>query len=175
LSLLASPLAFVDLETTGTIATRDRITEIAIVTFDGERTERWSQLLNPEAAIPPFVEQLTGISNAMVADQPVFADIAEEVLQRLQGHIFVAHNARFDYGFLKNEFKRLGLTFRATVLCTLKLSRQLFPQFAKHNLDCLIERHQISVGDRHRALTDADAIYQFWCDLQATLPAKPYR
>jgi DNA polymerase-3 subunit epsilon len=172
LSLLASPLAFVDLETTGTIATRDRITEIAIVTFDGERTERWSQLLNPEAAIPSFVEQLTGISNAMVADQPVFADVAEEVLQRLQGHIFVAHNARFDYGFLKNEFKRLGLTFRATVLCTLKLSRQLYPQFAKHNLDCLIERHQISVGDRHRALTDADAIYQFWCDLQATLPAE---
>jgi len=171
LTLLVRPLAFVDLETTGTIAIRDRITEIAIVTFDGEKVERWSQLLNPETPIPPFVEQLTGISDAMVANQPKFADLMDEILERLQGHIFVAHNARFDYGFLKNECKRLEQSFRATVLCTLKLSRKLFPQFAKHNLDSIMERYQITgEGERHRALCDADAIYQFWRALEMSLP-----
>ncbi len=156
------PFAFVDLETTGATATRDRITEIAIVSFDGRKSHAWSQLINPEARIPAFIEQLTGISNAMVCDQPRFADVAEEVLARLAGHIFVAHNARFDYGFLKNEFKRLGIPFRATVLCTVKLSRTLFPQYAKHGLDSLIARHDIVVAERHRALADADAIFQFW-------------
>lgn len=167
MSKLATPLAFVDLETTGTIAERDRITEIAIIRYDGEHTERWSQLLNPETAIPPFVEQLTGISQAMVADQPVFADVAEQIQQLLRGHMLVAHNARFDYGFLKNEFRRLGMSYRAPVLCTLKLSRKLFPQFVKHNLDSIIERHHIVVGERHRAMTDADALLQFWLALQA--------
>ncbi|MFZ6687745.1 exonuclease domain-containing protein [Undibacterium sp. SXout11W] len=171
LTLLARPLAFVDLETTGTIATRDRITEIAILTFDGEKVERWSQLLNPETPIPPFVEQLTGISDAMVADQPKFADVIDEILRRLNGHIFVAHNARFDYGFLKNECKRLEKSYRSTVLCTLKLSRKLFPQFAKHNLDSIMERHHIvAEGERHRAMCDTDAIYQFWCALVSNLP-----
>lgn len=171
LTPLARPLAFVDLETTGTIATRDRITEIAIVTYDGIKVERWSQLLNPETPIPPFVEQLTGISDGMVAGQPTFAQVMDDVLQRLDGHIFVAHNARFDYGFLKNECKRLERSFRSTVLCTLKLSRKLFPQFAKHNLDSIMERHHITgEGDRHRALCDADAIYQFWRALETSLP-----
>ncbi|MFZ6773469.1 exonuclease domain-containing protein [Undibacterium sp. SXout7W] len=163
------PLAFVDLETTGPTVTKDRITEIAIITWDGEKKEVWSSLLNPEVAIPPFIEQLTGISNSMVADQPLFAELADEIAARLQGHIFVAHNARFDYGFLKNAFKRVDINFRATVLCTVKLSRQLYPQFHKHNLDSLIERHRIQVGARHRALSDTDAIYQFWQSIQATI------
>ncbi|WP_222610956.1 3'-5' exonuclease family protein [Undibacterium curvum] len=166
MSKFATPLAFVDLETTGTIATRDRITEIAIIRFDGAHIERWSQLINPETQIPPFVEQLTGISNAMVADQPLFAELAPQILAQLQGHMLVAHNARFDYGFLKNEFRRLEMSYRAPVLCTLKLSRKLFPQFVKHNLDSIIERHQIVVGERHRAMTDADALLQFWQALQ---------
>jgi DNA polymerase-3 subunit epsilon len=171
LSLPAYPFAFVDLETTGATITRDRITEIAIVSFDGTTSHRWSQLVNPQARIPPFIEQLTGISNEMVSDQPVFADIAAEVLARLEGHVFVAHNARFDYGFLKNEFKRLDLTFRATVLCTVKLSRALFPEHHKHNLDSLITRHALVVSARHRALADAEAIFQFWQMAQSEFPA----
>ena len=173
MTLLASPLAFLDLETTGTIATRDRILEIAIVSFDGEQVQRWSQLLNPECSIPAFVEQLTGITADMVVAEPQFATLAAEILQRLQGHVLVAHNARFDYSFLKNEFKRAGLPFRSTVLCSLKLSRLLFPQYSKHNLDSLMERHQLEVvGQRHRALTDAEAVYQFWRRLEETMPAQ---
>ena len=120
------PLAFVDLETTGATATADRVTEIGIVEVDEDGSVReWQQLVNPGTRIPPFIEQLTGISNAMVADAPPFAAVADETLRRLEGRLFIAHNARFDYGFLKNEFKRLGITFRAPVLCTVKLSRTL--------------------------------------------------
>lgn len=155
-------LAFVDLETTGATATADRITEIGIVEVDELGVREWSCLVNPGTSISGFIERLTGISNAMVADAPSFEDLADEVRKRLEGRLFIAHNARFDYGFLKNEFKRAGQDFRATVLCTVKLSRKLFPQHAKHNLDSLIERHGLVVSSRHRALGDARLIHQFW-------------
>lgn len=157
------PLAFVDLETTGATATIDRITEIGIVEVDADGTVReWQQLVNPGMRIPPFIEQLTGISNAMVANAPPFAEVAGEALRRLEGRLFIAHNARFDYGFLKNEFQRLGIAFRAPVLCTVKLSRTLFPEHKRHNLDSLIERHDLQAEARHRALADAQLIHQFW-------------
>src|SRR5574343_233075 len=157
------PLAFVDLETTGAPATHDRITEIGIIAVDDDGTVReWQQLVNPGMRIPPFIEQLTGISDDIVADAPPFEAIAGETLKRLEGRLFIAHNARFDYGFLKNEFKRLGITFRASVLCTVKLSRTLFPEHKRHNLDSLIERHELQAEARHRALADAQLIHQFW-------------
>lgn len=157
------PLAFIDLETTGATATADRITEIGIVEVDADGTVReWQQLVNPGQPIPPFIEQLTGISNAMVAAAPPFEAVADEVLRRLEGRLFIAHNARFDYGFIKNEFKRLGVAFRAPVLCTVKLSRTLFPEHKRHNLDSLIERHGLKADARHRALADAQLIHQFW-------------
>jgi DNA polymerase-3 subunit epsilon len=106
----------------------------------------WSTLVNPGTPISSFIESLTGISNAMVAERAAFEDVAERGLARLEGRLFIAHNARFDYGFLKNEFKRAGLDFRATVLCTVKLSRKLFPQHPRHNLDSLIERHGLQVS-----------------------------
>lgn len=159
----ARPLAFVDLETTGATATHDRITEIGIVEVDADGSVReWQQLVNPGMRIPPFIEQLTGISNDMVADAPPFEAVAVEAIKRLEGRLFIAHNARFDYGFLKNEFKRLGITFRASVLCTVKLSRALFPEHKRHNLDSLIERHGLHAEARHRALADAQLIFQFW-------------
>ena len=160
-------LAFVDLETTGATATADRITEIGIVEVDEHGVREWSCLVNPGTPISGFIERLTGISNAMVADAPPFAEVAAEVMARLAGRLFIAHNARFDYGFLKNEFKRLGLDFRATVLCTVKLSRKLFPQHAKHNLDSLIQSHDLTVSSRHRALGDARLIHQFWSRIGA--------
>jgi DNA polymerase-3 subunit epsilon len=162
-------LAFVDLETTGATATADRITEIGIVEVDENGVREWSCLVNPGTPISGFIERLTGISNAMVADAPPFANVAEEVKERLEGRLFIAHNARFDYGFLKNEFKRAGHDFRATVLCTVKLSRKLFPQHAKHNLDSLIARHDLTVSSRHRALGDARLIHQFWTRVQAEI------
>ncbi|HRE19078.1 MAG TPA: 3'-5' exonuclease, partial [Rhodocyclaceae bacterium] len=106
---LERPLVFVDLETTGATAETDRITEIGIVTVSGDHVSEWSQLVQPEISISPFIQQLTGISDAMVADAPRFADIADEVKRRLEGHIFLAHNARFDFGFLRQEFRRLGM------------------------------------------------------------------
>lgn len=157
------PLVFVDLETTGATASSDRITEIGIVEVDADGSVReWQQLVNPGIPIPPFIEQLTGISNQMVANAPPFAKVAEETLKRLQGRLFIAHNARFDYGFLQQEFKRLGITFRGSVLCTVKLSRALYPEHKRHNLDSLIERHNLIAEARHRALADAQLIHQFW-------------
>ena len=107
------------------------------------------------------IQALTGISNAMVATAPRFADIASEVATRIAGCVFVAHNARFDYGFLKHEFGRLGQAFTAKVLCTVKLSRRLFTDSARHNLDSLIERHRLPSHDRHRALGDARILWAF--------------
>ncbi|MCF7999962.1 MAG: 3'-5' exoribonuclease [Methylovulum sp.] len=156
------PLAFVDLETTGGSATKDRIIEIAMVLVDDDGVREWSQLIQPQIRIPLFIEQLTGISNAMVANAPDFDAVAAEVDALLQGRLFIAHNARFDYGFLKNEFKRLGMLFKPQVLCTVKLSRTLYPQYERHNLDSLISRHQLQTKQRHRALADAQLIYQFW-------------
>lgn len=165
-------LAFVDLETTGGSAIKDRITEIGIIVVDEYGVREWNQLINPEIRIPGYIEQLTGITNGMVRDAPVFAQVAEQVADLLQSHLFIAHNARFDYGFLKNEFKRLGRPFQSSVLCTVKLSRALFPEHQRHNLDSLIERYQLTVTDRHRALADAKVIWQFWQLLTDQIPTE---
>ncbi|MBK6741916.1 MAG: 3'-5' exoribonuclease [Hydrogenophilales bacterium] len=158
-------LAFVDLETTGANPMQDLITEVGIVTVTDGEVSTWNTLVNPGCRIPVFIQRLTGISDAMVADAPTFDALADTIQARLHGYTFIAHNARFDYGFLKNEFKRLGRRFQADVVCTVKLSRKLYPEHYKHNLDSLIERHGLSVGDRHRALADAEAIWQFWCQV----------
>ncbi|MEN9559584.1 MAG: hypothetical protein RLZZ502_795 [Pseudomonadota bacterium] len=162
MNLLTPPFAFVDIETTGSNATRDAVTEVAVIRYDGEHTERWVSLVNPQVPIPPFITALTGIHDDMVCTAPSFAEIAKDLAAMLAGHVFVAHNARFDYGFLKNEFKRVGIDFRAPVMCTVKLSRALYPLEKKHNLDSIVARHQINMDGRHRALADTEAIYQFW-------------
>lgn len=159
-------LAFVDLETTGATATADRITEVGIVEVDEGGVREWSSLVNPGTRISEFIERLTGISNDMVAAAPAFADLADEIAGRLEGRLFIAHNVHFDYGFLKNEFRRAGRRFQAPTLCTVKLSRRLFPEHRKHSLETLIQRHGLAVEARHRALADARAIYQFWCRAQ---------
>ena len=159
-----------DLETTGATASHDRITEIGIILVDAHGVEEWSSLVNPETRISVFIESLTGISNEMVADAPRFGDLASRVHKMLEGRIFVAHNARFDYAFLKQSFLREGIDFSAKTLCTVKLSRRLYPGHPKHNLDTLIERHGLKASGRHRALADAQLIYQFWYKIQATIP-----
>lgn len=163
----ALPIAFVDLETTGGNAIHDRITEIGIVEVGPDGVSEWSSLVNPECSISPAIQSLTGISNDMVADAPTFSGLAKEVHMRLEGRVFVAHNARFDYGFLKQSLAREGYAFRPTVLCTVKLSRHLFPHYPKHNLDALIERHGLFADARHRALADAQLIHQFWNKVHA--------
>ncbi|WP_231968573.1 PolC-type DNA polymerase III [Polynucleobacter necessarius] len=98
----------------------------------------------------------------MVDRQPSFEEIAEDLKRELEGKIFVAHNARFDYGFIKASFRRIGIDFKPKVLCTVKLSRMLFPEQSCHNLDTIIQAHKLQVNARHRALGDADLLYQFW-------------
>ncbi|MEK7874651.1 MAG: 3'-5' exonuclease, partial [Pseudomonadota bacterium] len=110
--MLERSLVFLDLETTGATASFDRITEIGLIEVErGRLVGEWSTLINPQARIPPFIEALTGISNDMVALAPTFAEVARELKARLDGRLLVAHNARFDYGFLKNEFSRLGVKY----------------------------------------------------------------
>lgn len=158
--------AFLDLETTGASARSDRITEVALIRVDnGVEVDEWSQLVNPGMPIPSQIQHLTGITNRMVADAPPFAGIAAALLERIGSSVMVAHNARFDFGFLKAEYARLGITFSAKTLCTVRLSRALFPAHQHHNLDSLIERHRLGNIDRHRALGDTRAIctlFQQW-------------
>ncbi|MDO6388245.1 MULTISPECIES: exonuclease domain-containing protein [unclassified Uliginosibacterium] len=158
-------LAIVDLETTGADPSRDRITEIAIlVVEDGELIEQWSSLVNPGMPIPERIQELIGITDAMVADAPGFSALAESVREKLANAVFVAHNARFDYNFLRAAFEQLGLAWDAPVMCSVKFSRALDPEFAKHGLDAIIARHGYTIDARHRALDDARIVWQFLQD-----------
>lgn len=159
---LPDPLVLIDVETTGANPLRDRVTEIAVLRIErGEVVERWETLVNPECPIPPLIQRLVGITDAMVAAAPTFAAIADEVRSRLGGAVFVAHNARFDYGFIRSEFARIDRSFDAPVLCTVKLSRALYPEHHRHGLDALIERHGFTCGARHRAMGDTEVLWQF--------------
>src|SRR6188474_2326602 len=148
--------AIVDIETTGGLVKRDKITEIAIVLHDGQNViDQYQTLINPERSIPPYISTLTGITDDMVADAPLFCEVAKEIVLRTEGAVFVAHNARFDYGFLREEFSRLGYAFTRKQLCTVRLSRKLLPSLRSHSLDSLIRHYQLQVDNRHRALDDA--------------------
>ena len=158
--MLDRPLVFLDLETTGATASFDRITEIGLIEVErGEYVREWSTLVNPQMRIPPFIESLTGINNDMVALAPTFAEVAQGLKARLNGRLLIAHNARFDYGFLKAEFGRLDIKYSSDLVCTVKLSRKLYPSHARHNLDSLMERHGVNCDARHRALGDARVLW----------------
>ena len=171
----ADTLAFVDLETTGGNAACDRITEIGIVRVqNGELLEEWSSLINPECPISPYIEAFTGISSEMVADAPLFANVASTVFEKLRGAVFIAHNARFDHSFLRAEFRKVGMAYSPEALCTVKLSRRLFPEHVRHNLDAVIERHALSCSARHRALGDARVLWDLWSKLQREIPSEAF-
>lgn len=167
LQAFKQPLAIVDLETTGGRAQQDRITEIGIILVDESGVRTWSTLINPECRISSFITQLTGISNDTVASAPRFADIADELMSLLKGRLFIAHNARFDYAFIKAEFERLGQFFQVKSLCTVRLSRTLSPEQPRHNLDSVMASYGITISNRHRALDDAQAVYEFLLKAEA--------
>jgi DNA polymerase-3 subunit epsilon len=151
-----------DLETTGGNAVRDRITEIAAVRIEaGVEVARWSTLVNPGVHISGFIEQLTGINNAMVANAPRFDEVGPHLLKLLDGAVLVAHNVRFDHGFLQNEFARMDVTLRCKTLCTVRLSRLLYPGIKGHGLDAIMQRHGIASESRHRAMGDVQ-VMQTW-------------
>jgi DNA polymerase III subunit epsilon len=162
-SLLAlGDFAFIDVETTGVKPLEDRLTEVAIIRFSREHEPQvWQTLIDPGVPIPAEIQALTGITNAMVRDAPSFFDVREEIRAQLEGAFFVAHNARFDYGFIKNEFRRAGESFTSDVLCTVRLSRKLYPEANGHGLDALVSRHRLHVENRHRALGDTQATVLF--------------
>ena len=153
---MAQNYAVVDLETTGGIPKRDRITEVAIIVFDGEHiVNEYQSLVNPERMIPPHITRITGISNDMVEDAPKFYEIAKDIIETIGNAIFVAHNVRFDYQFLREEFRSLGFTFTKRKLCSVRLSRKAFPGLKSYALGNLIKYFNIEVENRHRAYDDA--------------------
>jgi DNA polymerase-3 subunit epsilon len=162
MDLLEGPLVFVDLETNGLSYVRGRVIEVAAIRVEhGEIVATMDTLLDPEAPLPAFITTLTGITNSDVQGASVFADIAEELQEILSGAIFVAHNVRFDYSFLKQEFKRLGMSFQPRQLCTMRLSRTLYPQYKSHKLEQIIQRFGFSAARRHRAYDDAAVLWDF--------------
>jgi DNA polymerase-3 subunit epsilon len=159
-----------DLETTGGNAVHDRITEIAAVRIEnGLETDRWSTLVNPGVRIPHFIQNLTGITDAMVEDAPTFDEVAERLLTLLEGAVFVAHNVRFDHAFVVNELQRVGKPLNAKTLCTVRLSRRLYPQYKSHGLDAIMQRHGLHTQARHRAMGDVDMVLAWIQQAQVSL------
>lgn len=148
--------AILDIETTGGSPKSERITEIAIYFHDGERVvDEWSTLLNPEKSISSFITNLTGITNEMVSDAPYFYEIAKELVNRTEDHVVVGHNVKFDYGFIKSEFSRLGYSYERPTLCTVQLSRKILPGHKSYSLGKLCADLDIKINGRHRAAGDA--------------------
>ncbi len=159
--------AIVDVETTGASPMFDRVIEIGIVRVEnGTVVQTFQTLINPQKSLPPSITLMTGIAPGELETAPVFEDVAHTVAELLSGAIFVAHNARFDYGFLKNEFKRAGLPFSAKCLCTVRLSRKLFPEHRHHDLSSVIDRFGFSCERRHRAYDDAAVLWEFLTHIQ---------
>jgi len=160
---LPGKLAFVDVETTGGDPGNDRIIEIAVIRVENGRVVKtWDSLVDPGCYIPPEITRITGIKADDLVHAPVFRNISDQVEELLADCVFTAHNARFDYGFVKAELNRVGCKFVGKQLCTVRLSRSLFPQYRRHNLDELMVRFNLSSPNRHRALADARVIHDFY-------------
>ena len=159
---LDAPLVFVDIETNGLNHISGRVIEVAAIRVENGRiTREFNQLIDPETELPQFITSLTGIRNEDLRGAMPFRQIADELHDILKGAIFVAHNVRFDYSFLKQEFKRVNQNFLPKQLCTVKLSRALYPEQRSHKLESLIKRHGFSYEKRHRAYDDALVLWQF--------------
>ena len=153
--------AVVDIETTGSTPQSAGITEIAIVIHNGvEVTGKYVTLINPRHKIPPFIVNMTGISDEMVAAAPLFEEVAPQIYNLLNGRVFVAHNVSFDYSFVHYLLGRSGFQWSAPKLCTIKLSRRVFPGLEKYGLGSLTRDLGIRIEGRHRAWGDAAATAQ---------------
>jgi DNA polymerase-3 subunit epsilon len=161
-TLLDEPYVCVDVETDGMNYTHGHVIEVAAIRVEGgEIVREFTTLINPGVSIPYFITNLTGITTNDVQNAPAFADIADELLDIMDGATFVAHNVRFDYSFLKQEFRRVQIDFEPKQLCTVKLSRILYPDQTSHKLSSLIDHHGFVYSARHRAYDDAHILWQF--------------
>ncbi len=148
--------AIIDIETTGGTPKYEKITEIAVFIHNGERIiDEFVTLINPEKNIPWHISSLTGITNDMLAHAPKFYEVAKKFVKLTEGCIFVAHNASFDYSFIKEEFRQLGYSYSSEVMCTVKQSRKLMPGFKSYSLGNLCRDLHIQIENRHRAAGDA--------------------
>jgi len=165
--------AIIDIETTGGSAVHEKVTEVAIYLHDGTKiTGEYATLINPEKRIPPFITRLTGISDEMVQQAPRFFEVARDIVELTKDCIFVAHNALFDYSFIRHEFLRLGYKYHRPTLCTVKLSRKLLPGFRSYSLGNLCDNLKIKIENRHRASGDALAtvkVFEHLLDVDPTL------
>lgn len=168
--MLPNKLVFVDIETTGGRVNYDRIIEIGMLkVVDNKLVDTYHTLINPQTYLSPFIENLTGICSDTLTTAPTFLEVKDRIMDMLNDSVFVAHNVRFDYGFLRNELKRNGEEYHGKHFCTVKLSRTLFPQFTRHNLDSIIERFNIACEARHRAFDDAKVLWEFYQKLQTQI------
>lgn len=150
--------AIVDIETTGGSPSGGGITEIAVLIHDGERiVSEWQSLINPKQQIPGYITGLTGIDNSMVRDAPTFEEIAEELWSLLDSRVFVAHSVNFDFGFIREAFLKIGRELNSSKLCTVRLSRKVFPGLGSYSLGRICESQKIPILARHRAMGDAKA------------------
>ena len=158
----------IDIETTGLRPTEDKITEIAIYKHDGESiVDSFESLVNPECYISDRISKMTGITNEMVADAPKFHELAKQIIEITEYTVFVAHNAHFDYGFIREAFKNLGYKFTRKTLCTVRVSRKIFPGLASYGLAKLTAHFKITLDNHHRAAADALATVQIFEKLLA--------
>ena len=153
----------VDIETTGNGYKGQKITEISVFLFDGEKIiDEFTSLVNPEQAIPYFITNLTGITEAMVRTAPKFYEIAKKVAEITKDAIFVAHNVNFDYNIIRDEFKSLGFDFKRKKLCTVRLSRKIIPGLSSYSLGNICTAEGIEIAARHRAKGDAEATVELF-------------
>jgi len=146
----------IDIETTGNSSKHGKITEIALYQHNGEQiTDSFVTLINPEIDIPYFITRLTGIDNGMVKNSPKFYEVARKIIELTEGRTFIAHNVRFDYSFVKQEYNRLGYDFNRKTMCTVQLSRKLLPGHRSYSLGRLCSDLGIAINGRHRAAGDA--------------------
>lgn len=164
-------LAFVDVETTGLSPTMNRVIEIGIVLVeDGRVVDTLDSLVNPQEPLSPFIQSLTGISPQDLEQADSFFYLCERVHALLDGAVFVAHNAPFDYGFIRQELKRESIPFESPTLCTARLSRKMYPNYRKHDLSSIIERFGLACKRRHRAYDDARVLWDFYRKMQSDFP-----
>ncbi len=171
--LFEKNFTIVDVETTGGSPFFNRVIEIGLLRVEkGEVVEEFQTLLNPGMPIPEFITKMTGISEEAVSMAPTFEELADDILAKFEDAIFVAHNSQFDYGFLKEEFRRLGYGFTMPQLCTVRLSRSLYKEHRHHNLTAIIERYKFECANRHRAFDDAKVLWDFLMHCHTNLEAE---
>jgi DNA polymerase III subunit epsilon len=161
--MLPKKIAFVDLETTGSSHINDHVIEIGIIRVeDNVIVSTYQSLINPQTYLSPFIADMTGITPEELESAPTFRQIREDIVDLLSDCVFVAHNVRFDYGFLRSEFRRQEISFSSKHFCTVKLFRHLYPDLPHHDLDSLITHFELDCPRRHRAFDDAHVLWQFY-------------